>query len=157
MHDIMQIADWFCEMYRRRFHVAIDEMKLHKLLYLAQRESFIECGSPLFKDEFSAWKYGPVMVKIRDAFRTGRFAQMAQFVCQLPNDVVAILQTVFDNYAWKNSWSLSRLTHSETSWQKARGDLDEWQHGDGVIKTADIRIDAQRVAARRQMLSLLGV
>ena len=157
MHDIMQIADWFCEMYRRRFHVAIDEMKLHKLLYLAQRESFIECGSPLFKDEFSAWKYGPVMVKIRDAFRTGRFAQMAQFVCQLPNDVVAILQTVFDNYAWKNSWSLSRLTHSETSWQKARGDLDEWQHVDGVIKTADIRIDAQRVAARRQMLSLLGV
>ena len=157
MQNVLQIADWFCEMYQRQFHVAIDEMKLHKLLYLAQRESLIQCGRPLFKDEFHAWKYGPVMIKVREAFHSGWFSRMAQTVCQLPSAVVNVLKFVFDNYAWKNSWSLSRLTHSETSWQLARGNLDEWEHGDGVIKTADIRIDAQRVAARRQMLSFLGL
>ena len=157
MQDVMQIATWFCEMYHKQFHVAIDEMKLHKLLYLSQRESLIKCGCPLFQDEFRAWKYGPVMIKVREAFHAGMFARMTQAVCQLPKDVVLILKFVFDNYAGKNSWSLSRLTHSETSWRLARGCLDEWEHGDGVIKTADIQIDAQRVAARRQMLSSLGL
>ena len=39
MDKVMNIASYICEEYRKISGEAIDEMKLHKLLYLSQRES----------------------------------------------------------------------------------------------------------------------
>ena len=66
---IVRIASYICLRYKQEFGVRIDEMKLHKLLYFAQRESMIQLGKPLFKNCFEAWKYGPVMVSIRQKYR----------------------------------------------------------------------------------------
>lgn len=51
----------------------IDEMKLHKLMYFAQRESLIQTGAPLFNATFYGWKYGPVLKEIRSAYKDGTF------------------------------------------------------------------------------------
>ena len=40
-------------------------MKLHKLLYLSQREALAVTGQPLFQEEFEGWKYGPVCREVR--------------------------------------------------------------------------------------------
>ena len=69
MADVVKIASYICMRYQQQYSKEIDEMKLHKLLYFTQRESIIQTGEPLFKDCFEAWKYGPVMVSIRQKYR----------------------------------------------------------------------------------------
>ncbi len=40
-------------------------MKLHKLLYFAQRESLAITNEPLFEENFEGWKYGSVSREVR--------------------------------------------------------------------------------------------
>ena len=61
MEDVLKIASYICDRYYKEYGHNIDEMKLHKLLYLTQRETIIQTGEPLFNDQFEAWKYGPVL------------------------------------------------------------------------------------------------
>ena len=157
MLDVLQVARWFCVRYFDCYKTTIDEMKLHKLLYLAQRESFVRRGVPMFADSFRAWKYGPVLTNVRAAFHDGRLCETISPLPEFQQSDEGILMYVFNTYAAKGSWSLSRLTHSETSWKNARGNLEDWERGDGVIAMSDIRIDAERVANRRVALSKMGI
>ena len=44
------------------------ELKLQKLMYFAQRESFALTGEPLFPSDFEGWVHGPVLVELRYFF-----------------------------------------------------------------------------------------
>ena len=68
MMGILQVASYIYKRYMDDFGVRIDEMKLHKLLYFTQRECLIQKGEPMFEAHFEAWKYGPVMVQIRQYY-----------------------------------------------------------------------------------------
>ena len=48
-------ASYIFERYKFEFGETIDEMKLHKLLYFAQRESIIQTGNPLVNATFRGW------------------------------------------------------------------------------------------------------
>lgn len=48
MEDVSNVAACFVTKYRDVNCAEIDEMKLHKLMYFAQRESFIVNNQPLF-------------------------------------------------------------------------------------------------------------
>ena len=71
MERAINVARYICDEYRKMSGEAIDEMKLHKLLYFSQRESFAITGEPLFIDEFEGWRYGPVCVAVRKSFFDG--------------------------------------------------------------------------------------
>lgn len=73
MEDVQQIASYISQRYEKEYGRQIDEMKLHKLLYLTQREAIIETGEPLFEDQFEAWKYGPVLYSVHKAFQLINF------------------------------------------------------------------------------------
>lgn len=74
MLDVIKVASCIFERYKAQEKTIIDEMKLHKLLYFAQRECFIQKGEPLFPDRFEAWnsadsifqKYFPCSMRITD-------------------------------------------------------------------------------------------
>ena len=57
MDKIINVAQYVFQEYKRVTGEVIDEMKLHKLLYFAQRESFAITDAPLFEGEFEGWKY----------------------------------------------------------------------------------------------------
>lgn len=61
MEDLMQVAAYICNRYNADFNERIDEMKLHKLLYFAQREALIQRNEPLFEATFYGWKFGPIL------------------------------------------------------------------------------------------------
>ena len=130
-------------------------MKLHKLLYFAQRECLIQTDTPMFEAQFEAWKYGPVMVEIRQCYRTDTLTY------SLTDEMLAmygdILDTVFRTYAPQDSWSLSTLTHGEYCWNKAREGYDEYEACEMKILTDDIRKDACRVRQRRRVLERLNL
>lgn len=153
MEDLRQIASYIYMRYQKDFGRSIDEMKLHKLLYFVQRESIVQLGAPIFKEEFEAWRYGPVLVPVRQLFRDGLLQT------PLPKESIdkysSVFDKVFSQYAVKDSWSLSSLTHGEYSWKHARQGVPEDVNCTNKITVEDIFIDAQRIKTRRLLLSAL--
>ena len=66
MDDVLCVAKCFYDYYYEEHGHNIDEMKMHKLMYFAQRESFIEYDKPLFSARFYGWKFGPVLKEVRE-------------------------------------------------------------------------------------------
>jgi len=109
MEDVLNVAAHIAQRYYSEYNQQIDEMKLHRLMYLIQREAIIQTGEPLFNATFYGWKYGPVLKEILDT----------TLISIEPKDFISncfpILNKVFASYAKKDSWSLSRLARGETS------------------------------------------
>ena len=153
MINVLNAAKYMASLYQKTFGEAITEMKLHKLLYFAQREALIANNSPLFPETFEGWRFGPVIPSIRYSFAE-ICSSRAPYLDDFSKD---ILDETFRRYGGKDPWSLSRLSHGEYSWQKSREGISEYQNSDNDMKLDDIRVDAQRVKERRQMLSGLGI
>ena len=68
MERIIDVAQYIFREYEKLSSTPIDEMKLHKLLYFAQRESFAITGAPMFAENFEGWKYGPVSRVVRNCY-----------------------------------------------------------------------------------------
>ena len=153
MLDVVKVASYISRRYEREYGSQIDEMKLHKLLYFAQRESLIQLDRPLYAESFQAWKYGPVLVQIRSLYKQGKLTE------RLTSEEIATYQTVFDKvfeqYAPKDAWSLSSITHGEISWQKARVGIPAGENSDTLIALDVIRKDAHHIKLRRYYLSYL--
>ena len=150
----VETAAVFRSWYHDRCGSEIDEMKLHKLLYLAQRESLIVLKKPLFREKIYAWQYGPVIPEVRRAYKLEDFPSLTTF--SLPPKELSVLDYIFNTYAEKDSWSLSRLTHAEYSWQHAR---EQENSGGGFreMPIADIQIAANQAIQRRESLAALGL
>lgn len=155
MENVMNVAAYIANRYFSEHGQRIDEMKLHKLMYFAQRESFIQTGKPLFNAVFYGWKYGPVLKEVRSAYRDGSITDLIQD--KFEEDCSAIFDRVFKDYAGKDSWSLSRLTHGELSWKNSRIGISEEANSDKPMSTDDIKKDAERIKSRREMLGSLGL
>lgn len=155
MEKLMNVASYIYNRYQNTKGSKIDEMKLHKMLYFAQRESFIQKDEPLFAETFYGWKYGPVLKEIRNAYHENSFYSNVDE--KLVSGFKDIMDKVFDEYADKDSWSLSRLTHGEISWKNSRKGIPTIINSDFPIDIEDIRIDAERVKNRRKSLEKLGL
>lgn len=155
MEDLMNVASYIFNRYKSENGTTIDEMKLHKLLYFAQRESLIQDNEPLFDATFYGWKFGPILKEIRIAYRNSSFYD------EIPNNIIArilhVMNKVFEEYSTKDSWSLSRLTHGELSWKNSRIGIADGDNGDNAMCLEDIREDAKRIRNRRAMLSQFGL
>lgn len=151
MIDVIKIASYIYKRYKDEMNAEIDEMKLHKLLYFSQREFIIRTGQPMFSEQFAAWKYGPVIVKVRNLFKTNALNDIPTEEELRPYK--DCLNFVFQNYANKDSWTLSLLTHGESSWQKARIGYTDNAHCDVLLKLDDIKNDAERIKMRRYFFS----
>ena len=148
MTNALTVARYIGHRYRLEKQADIDEMKMHKLLYLVQRESLVRNDEPLFSDEIYAYQYGPVIKSVRVAFRDGSISTATSDA--IPDDAKRVVDDVFDTYSDKNSWSLSRLTHAEFSWCHARQSPNSGG-GERLMPVGDIRQDAMRIRTRRML------
>ena len=153
MVSVVDIASYISERYMKEYGSRIDEMKLHKLLYLTQRECLIQTGEPMFDATFHAWKYGPVLPEIRQLYKQDELKGELS-----PDEEVQyqkVLDYVFAEYAPKRSFVLSNLTHGEYSWTHAREGYGKYEDSDVPMLMADIRKSAEYFRQRRAMLRLL--
>lgn len=156
MYSILQVAEYIVGRYSKENNgCMIDEMKLHKLLYFAQKESYIQTDKPLFSEKFKGWKYGPVSIEVREAYRKNSFSKNIDDLdtFEVTQNFVNIMNSVFNMYASKDSWTLSRLTHSETSWKNSRKNLNDGVNGSNDILEDDILSDAK--IAKNHRLNLI--
>ena len=149
MHDMKTAASYLCGRYEEVYDQKIDEMKLHKLMYFAQRESLIRTGEPLFDAEFQGWRFGPVLPALREVYKASDFAPLEEL--ELGEDQAA-LDAVFDEYAETDSWNLSLLSHGEICWKRSRKGIAPHESSSNPIPLEDIRADADRMQKRRALL-----
>ena len=143
MIDVRTAAKYLIDRYEQESGNTLDEMKLHKLLYFTQRESFVLLGKPMFLDKFEVWKYGPVMRCLRQA----HWKSQAQSVLPEDSEYIQVLEDTLRRYASMDSWTLSNISHGETCWQKAKD--KEVGSTPVAIETSDIEYDAKIIKYRR--------
>ena len=61
------------------------------------------------------------------------------------NRIKPVMDKIFKVYAYKDSWSLSRLTHGEIAWKNSRKGIPDGENSDNPIDINDIAKDAERV------------
>lgn len=97
MENLMSVASYVFNRYQETMGEKIDEMKLHKLLYFAQRESIIQRNEPLFSEDFYGWKFGPILKEIRSAYRDNTF--LNEVDGETVSRIKDIMDKVFEDYA----------------------------------------------------------
>lgn len=155
MAGVLTVAAYICDRYEKEFGQKIDEMKLQKMMYFAQREALIQTDKPLFRSTFYGWKYGPVLKDIREPYQDPSLLPKVS-----PKEEAAlapVMDPVFSEYAEKDSFSLCRLTLGEISWKKSRKGIAPAENSDNAMKLSDIRMDAQRMKERREKLADQGL
>lgn len=143
MERILDVAQFIFDEYLKITETKIDEMKLQKLLYFAQRECFAITGEPLFKSALKGWKYGPVSQKVRSVFMsdTGINATTKE----ISPDAMYIIRNVIYTYGKYASWKLRKISHQEISWKNSRIGLKSGENGNRTMKLEDIKKDAEKV------------
>ncbi|RJV51161.1 type II toxin-antitoxin system antitoxin SocA domain-containing protein [Veillonella sp. AF13-2] len=143
MARAIDVAQFIFTEYQAISGKIIDEMKLHKLLYLSQRESISITNEPMFEDYFEGWKYGPVCKVVRNSFSENGI--VADDIQDLSNEDRFIVKNVILQYGAYESWKLSELSHKELSWKNARRGLSDTCNGNKRMKLEDIRKDAEKI------------
>ncbi len=101
---------------------SISNMKLQKLLYLAQGIHLaLKSDTPLFEDPIEAWKYGPVVPSVYHKFKiyfSGDIPAGHPFIgcaVDLNEDQKKLIRRVVDLYGSLSAIALSNFTHLQES------------------------------------------
>ena len=143
MESIVDVAQYIYEEYKRQSGESIDEMKLHKLLYLTQRESIALTNEPMFPEHFEGWKYGPVCREVRVNYTEDGMNMQDIRKISLENAYIA--KNIILQYGALASWKLSRISHDELSRKNSRKGLQPNDNENIIISMEDIRKDAGNV------------
>lgn len=138
VYDARAIANEFIKR-ARRDGMALTNMQLQKLPYIAHGWSLALFGRPLITNESAqAWKYGPVYPSLYDSLSLYGAGAVTDFIHE--NDKIigarergspvtanltwrqsAFLDTIWEKYRGLTAWQLSDLTHRHgTPWSLAR-------------------------------------
>ena len=148
MAQTLAVAKYLNELHVKKHGCAMDQMKMHKMMYFSQRESLMISGNPLFNDTFEAWKYGPVLVNVRNEYLTGNMFDGEYGV--LNNTEKKLVESVYNRYDEYDAWQLSTLSHAEYSWRQARKGLVSDEAGTEKMSLTAMKTDAMREFLRRK-------
>jgi uncharacterized phage-associated protein len=103
----------------------ITHLVLQKLLYYSQGFHLALQSEPIFGDEIKAWKHGPVVPSIFEAYRKWRRNPIpcpdtvsADARYDLAPETEEILSVVQSVYGSMPAWKLANLTHEAPPWRK---------------------------------------
>jgi uncharacterized phage-associated protein len=115
--------------------------KLQKLVYYSQAWHLVWRDEPLFSDPIEAWANGPVVRALYDGHR-GRFSiddWNSGDAAALGEGERKSVDAVLAAYGDLSGRQLSFLTHSESPWREARGDLNPTARSDAEISQSSMQ------------------
>lgn len=114
---------------------ATNTFKLQKLVYYSQAWHLVWEGEPLFNSRLEAWANGPVCRELYARHR-GRYT-VSEWPSGDPDrltpEELETIESVVRTYGRLSGRQLSHLTHQESPWIDARGNLPPGARGDAVI------------------------
>ncbi|WP_200416431.1 Panacea domain-containing protein [Virgibacillus salexigens] len=135
--DILDIAVYLKKLYETIYdnegeESDLTEMKLHKLLYFAQKRHYANFGEWLFNDDFEGWVHGPVNKKVRRNFHLENDGQ------ELTLDEKYTIREIVYEYGKYSAGVLRNLSHQDSCYKKSRFGLSEYDLGCNIIYKVDI-------------------
>ncbi len=115
-HTAIQIANWFIDRASRDGEV-LTNLKLQKLVHIANGWHLHFKNEPLFGDDVEAWPYGPVIPAVYHAFKSfgaGAVTEVGQ-VPVLTGDTLQIVESVWNSYGKISAITLVGMTHKPGS------------------------------------------
>ncbi|HEY1728255.1 MAG TPA: type II toxin-antitoxin system antitoxin SocA domain-containing protein [Candidatus Baltobacteraceae bacterium] len=120
---------------------AIATMKLQKLCYYAQAWTLVWTGTPLFDEDFQAWRDGPVCPELYESHR-GQYS-VSTIPGARPERLTAnqrtMIQSVLKAYSPFSGDQLSTLTHLEDPWRLAREGVEDGDRSQRPISKPAMR------------------
>lgn len=148
MENVLSVAKMFNTLYFSENGTNMDQMRMHKMMYFVQRESLMYNKKPLFDAQFEGWKFGPVLVEVRNEYNSGNMFKSAPD--NLSTNAQEFVKNVYQRYNKMSSWQLSSLSHGEFSWKHAREGFSANENGSRQLELADMKLDAARELLRRK-------
>lgn len=143
MYTADQIADWFLSKTDSEKGDVISHLKLQKLVYYAQAWHYTVFGEPLFNERIEAWKNGPVIPSLYYRFKsiTKHSGIDTSGIVKpgIGTKSEELLNEVFDIYGEHSGSYLEDLTHRESPWKDARGNLPVYAACNNVITLEAMR------------------
>ena len=116
-------------------------LKLMKLLYIADRESYRRCGSPITGDVMVSMPHGPVLSRTYDLMKGAASGGWVRYVRRVNQYAVTladgiteetflgklsqgdrwVIDDIWERYGRMNQWELRDLTHTFPEWEDPRG------------------------------------
>lgn len=128
--------------HRELFDESPSPMKLQKLCYYGQGYLLAQ-GMNLFAEDFQAWQRGPVVPALYTRYRDYGWRPITEDVPlevgDVPAEMAAELADIIAAYGRYDGAALSTMTHRETPWLEARGDLSESEGSSAVISKDALR------------------
>ena len=124
MTTVFDVAEWF--LHRKSF----THKQLQKLCYYAQAWHCALLKEKLFGEEIQAWIHGPVCPKLYAYYASYGWKSIEKMSGKPPefsDNTLRVLRAVYNTYSKFTGEKLEVLTHSETPWQEARGDLKPYE------------------------------
>lgn len=136
--ELDRVQRTIINLHRELFDESPSPMKLQKLCYYAQGYSLAE-DDELFQDDFQAWQHGPVVYDLYDRYRDYKWCQITEEVGESDKTILAFITDVVSAYGRYDGAALSTMTHRESPWLDARGNLDESQGSSAIITKESMR------------------
>lgn len=113
----------------------ISTWKLQKLVYYSQAWSLVFDEKPLFDERIEAWANGPVCPSLYECHRGSFYITKIRGGTpgNLDDDARETIDKVIEFYGGFSGQKLSDLTHMESPWKNARGDLSPSDRGSNEI------------------------
>ena len=124
--------------HRELFDESPTPMKLQKLCYYAQGYALAE-GDQLFSEEFQAWQHGPVIVDLYTKYKNYQWRQISDEILDFDYARYDFIKDIVSAYGRFDGAALSTMTHRETPWISARGELDESEGCNKIISKDSLR------------------
>ena len=110
MYEALKVANYF--LYKR--YGQLTPMQVLKLVYFAHGWTLKLTGKPLIYEPVEAWRWGPVVRSVFDAFKHHGNGYIGEALPKYKKNIVnhkQILDRVFKLYGQKSGRDLSALTH----------------------------------------------
>ena len=143
MFDVQIIINFFLA------KSSLSPKKLQKLLYYAycwvlallnERPDNIHIR--LFNERIEAWVHGPVIPSVYHTYKSYGGADIPRIShfddAVIPDDILDILNQVWDVYGHYSGNQLEAISHRETPWINARNGLPPYEPCDNLISDACI-------------------
>ncbi len=125
------IADWFLgHQTTTNPTPTVTNMKLQKLVYLAESCFGSLYNTSLIDDSIQAWDHGPAVKRLYGIFKSSGSdpIPVPSETPDLPDDVVEVLESVWETFGSMTAWQLRKLTHEvgpyEDHYQKDARNID---------------------------------
>ncbi len=123
MPTAIDVANAFVEL-GASTNTEMTNMKIIKLVFLAQAWSLARYGQPIFEEDFQAWEHGPVVPTVYNAFKQYGKERITKTTEGYDETVFSpqeeeIILDVFREYGSSTAFALRNMTHRVgTPWEE---------------------------------------